>query len=108
MGSEAKSMYKSCRFSCGVCGGLWLGPHVPAQRDHSGIFNKYHEVPYKLNRLVLYSGHLFHSSFISRDALVRIEGSFEMCLQRKAGEGLGMRLASKGGRAIVEQLRGGP
>ena len=79
---DVEEMHRDCKHSCGVCGGLWLGAHnPPTGQDHSGAFEKHHEILFKLNRLVLYSGHLFHSSYISRDALLRIEQAFEVCLK---------------------------
>jgi hypothetical protein len=106
--SEAQRMHQDCKSSCGVCGGLWLGPHVPAMQDHSGLFRKYHEVAYRRNRLTLYSGHLFHSPFISRDALAHIEDTHQVRFKRKAGQDLGMDLESgDGGATRVKQLRPG-
>lgn len=100
-------MYRECRFSCGVCGGMWLGSHVPAEQDHSGVFVKYHEIAYKFNRMVAYSGHLFHSSYIPREALLRMEDSYEVCLKRSAGEELGMSKAKKDGTMVVKKIREG-
>ena len=85
--ADVEEMHRDCKHSCGVCGGLWLGRHnPPTGQDHSGAFEKHHEVPFKMNRLVLYSGHLFHSSYISRDALIRIEQAFEVCLLKVSTE----------------------
>lgn len=103
--SEAQRMHQECKSSCGVCGGLWLGPHVPAAQDHAGLFHKYHEVAYQRNRLTLYSGHLFHSPYISRDALAFIEATQQVRFKRKAGQGLGMDLESSDeGATRVRQL----
>ncbi len=40
---EPIHLHRICPVACGVCGGLWLGSHVPAGRDHSGRLLKYHE-----------------------------------------------------------------
>ena len=101
-------MHRDCKASCGVCGGLCgLGPHVPAGLDYSGNFVKYHEVPYKFNQLILYSGHLFHSSFISREALLRMEAAHQVRLQRTSAQGLGIDLSSSGGWTRVKHVRRG-
>jgi len=104
---DAEEMHRDCKHSCGVCGGLWLGRHnPPTGQDHSGAFEKHHEVPFKSNRLVLYSGHLFHSSYISRDALLRIEQAFEVCLVKVSTElqGWGMSVSDRDGRMQVAQV----
>jgi len=107
---DVDEMYRDCKQSCGVCGGLWLGSHnPPTGQDHSGAFEKYHEIAFKFNRLVLYSGHLFHSSYISRDALLRIEQAFEVCLtapmvRRTEQPGWGISVSDRGGRMRVAQV----
>jgi len=103
---DVEEMHRDCKHSCGVCGGLWLGAHnPPTGQDHSGAFEKHHEILFKLNRLVLYSGHLFHSSYISRDALLRIEQAFEVCLKSSPElPGWGLSLSERDGRMHIAQV----
>ena len=35
--AKVESMYRDCKQSCGVCGGLWLGPHVPGWSKNGGV-----------------------------------------------------------------------
>merc|ERR1712032_711555 len=42
------------------------------QEDHMGFFNLTQVVSYKQNRLVIYSGHLFHSHSVRAEALERL------------------------------------
>ncbi len=68
------------------------------------------QLAYRYNRMVLYSGHLFHSPSISRDALLRIQ---EARLVRVARQSLihdwGLDLVDDRGEwARVHRLRPGP
>lgn len=72
---KPEKMYKSCPSSCGVCAGLFEGAHAPAGMDHAGLFKRVHMEPFRLNRVTLYSGHLFHSAYFSKESVARMSSS---------------------------------
>eukprot|EP00439_Symbiodinium_sp_Y106_P006809 s2693_g1.t1 len=65
-------MHLMCPHSCGTCAGLWPGPAVPRGEDHAGLFELVHVEPFRMNRLMIYNGHIWHSSFYPLSSLTRL------------------------------------
>ena len=63
--------------------------------------------------MILYSGHMFHSSFISREAMVRIQDATEACFQKAVkvpgsyDHRLGISLGRRNGWAFVKKIKRG-
>ncbi|CAE7814284.1 unnamed protein product [Symbiodinium sp. CCMP2456] len=66
------SMHRLCPHSCGTCAGLWPGPALPRGEDHAGLFELVHVEPFRMNRLMVYNGHIWHSSFYPLSSLNRL------------------------------------
>jgi len=85
---DPERLYAECAASCGVCAGLWPGPFLPRGEDHSARFRVRRVEAFRLNRLLLYNGHLFHSGYFSNASIPRLlardhsRGRSRLMLQR--------------------------